>query len=85
MNTKLTLKLDKSVIEKAKKYATINNTSVSRIVESYLKLLVDGKHSNNDENIEITPFIKSMKSGIKVPVDYDYKKHYSQHLMEKYK
>jgi antitoxin component of RelBE/YafQ-DinJ toxin-antitoxin module len=37
MLTKLTLTIDKYVIEKAKEYAQQKNKSVSRIVEEYLK------------------------------------------------
>lgn len=37
METKLTLKLDKHVIEEAKKYAQSNNTSVSKLVEDYFR------------------------------------------------
>jgi hypothetical protein len=29
--------------------------------------------------------VKSLKTGVKVPADYDYKKEYSNYLMEKYK
>ena len=40
MEAKLTLKLDKMVIDSAKKYAKKNNRSLSRIVESYFSALV---------------------------------------------
>ncbi len=36
MGAKLTLKLDKSVIQSAKKYAEENNRSLSKIVEDYV-------------------------------------------------
>lgn len=36
MTTKLTLNVDPAVIGAAKKYATANGTSVSRLVETYL-------------------------------------------------
>ena len=41
MDTKLTLKLDKKVIEKAKAYAASNKSSLSRIVEAYLQSLTE--------------------------------------------
>jgi uncharacterized protein YpmS len=85
MDTKLTLKLDKDVIEKAKEYATSQKRSLSRLIESYLKTLIDNDDSNLEESIEISPFVKSMQSGIKLPTDYDYKKDYGDHLTEKYK
>jgi len=37
MNTKLTLKIDNSVIESAKLFAKAHNTSLSKLVESFFK------------------------------------------------
>ena len=39
MNTKLTLSIDKATIEKAKVYAKEQGTSVSKLVENYLKMI----------------------------------------------
>ena len=71
MNTKLTLKLDQEIIEKAKHYASERKLSLSRIIENYLNSLTSDQ-TNND--LEISPFIKSLSSGINIPADYDYKK-----------
>jgi hypothetical protein len=38
-----------------------------------------------DNDFEISPFIKSLKTGIKLPVDYDENKVCSDYLEEKYK
>ena len=35
--------------------------------------------------IEISPFVKSMSCGVKIPADLNYKKEYSNYLIEKYK
>ena len=83
MDAKLTLKLDKSVIDNAKKYAASQQRSLSRMIESYLKSLTDNKGSNDD--FEISAFVKSMASGVQMPVDFDYKKEYGEYLAEKYK
>jgi len=40
MSTKLTLSVDKKVIDKAKEYARSNGRSLSNIIEEYLKSLV---------------------------------------------
>ncbi len=40
MNSKLTLRLDKDVKERAKRFAEERGTSVSKIVEHYFKLLL---------------------------------------------
>ncbi len=39
MDTKLTLSVDKNIIEKAKKYAKMHKVSLSWLIESYLALL----------------------------------------------
>jgi hypothetical protein len=82
MDTKLTLKLDQEIIEKAKHYAAEKKLSLSRIVENYLNSLTSDK-TNND--IQISPFVKSLSSGIKIPADYDYKKDRADYLEQKYK
>ena len=85
MNTKLTLKLDKFVIEKAKEYAALHKRSLSKLIETYLKHLTEKKPGENKNNFEISPFVKSMKTGVSVPPDLDHKKAYRKHLSEKYK
>lgn len=85
MDTKLTLKLDKFVIDKAKDYATTHKRSLSRIIESYLRSLVSKKDPKDSDDIEISPFVKSMATGVNIPADFDYKKEYGDHLTHKYK
>jgi hypothetical protein len=82
MDTKLTLKLDQTIIEKAKKYASSNQMSLSRLVEAYLQSLTA---DNDTDQFEISPFIKSIATGTELPIDLDYKKEYSGYLIEKYK
>ena len=82
MDTKLTLKLNQEVIEKAKEYASNKNLSLSRIIEAYLQSLTT---ENDTSDFEISPFVKSIATGIEIPTDLNYKKDYSDHLMEKYK
>lgn len=83
MDTKLTLKLEKEVIEKAKEYASAQRRSLSSLVESYLKSLVTKENPEADP--EISPYVKSLKTGVKVPADLDPKEVYSDFLAEKYK
>ena len=85
MDTKLTLKLDKFVIEQAKEYASSHKRSLSRIIESYLKSLVTQNKKNTEDDFEISPFVKSMSTGVKIPEDLDYKSEYLTHMTEKYK
>lgn len=79
MDKKLTLSLNETVINKAKSYASDKKMSLSRIVESYLQTLVSEEDS---AKFEISPFVKSMSSGTKVPLDLDYKKEYSEYLVQ---
>jgi hypothetical protein len=80
MSTKLTLKIDEGVIERAKNYAKIHNTSVSILVEVYLQ-----KVTNPSRKSRITPLVKSLSGLIDLPNDYDHKKDYSEYLKNKYK
>lgn len=80
MDSKLTLKLDTSVIEQAKNYAKNKNTSLSKLIESYLGKLVE----TNDLS-EVTPLVKSLSGVIDLPKNFDYKKEYKKHLVNKYK
>lgn len=82
MDAKLTLKLDKDVIDRAKSYASKKEISLSRLVESYFKSLTSGSKT---EKFEISPFVRSLATGIEIPSDLDYKKEYSEYLLEKYK
>ena len=73
MDTKLTLKLDNSIIEQAKIYAKKKNTSLSKLVESYLDLLVDPEN-----NQVVTPLVKSLSGVLDLPKNFDYKKDYKK-------
>lgn len=79
MDSKLTLKLDHSIIEQAKTYAKKKNTSLSKLIESYLGLLVEPKDTQ-----EITPLVKSLSGIVNIPKNVDYKKDYKKHLLNKY-
>ncbi|MCH6200445.1 DUF6364 family protein [Aquiflexum sp. LQ15W] len=81
MNTKLTLTIEKSVIENAKKYAQMKERSLSDLIENYLKALT------NEEPLpknELTPIVKSLKGSFKMPENFDYKKELTDRLSEKY-
>lgn len=84
MDAKLTLKLDKSVIEKAKEYAASHNRSLSRLVESYLQSLIHDDFSDKNNEIQISPFVRSMSTGVTIPTDINYKKDYGDYISEKY-
>ena len=62
MDVKLILKLDKQVIEKAKEYASLQKKSLSRLVQSYLKTLVDKGKSQQEDDLEISPYARSLSN-----------------------
>ena len=81
MDTKLTLNVDKDIVEKAKLYAKSHKISLSQLIESYLASLI----SKKSEKIEITPLVKSLSGVIELDKDFDYKSSYTEYLIEKYK
>jgi hypothetical protein len=53
MTTKLTLSVDKEVIEKAKRYAQSHNRSLSQIVTHYLEALTEEEQGHSEIDSEI--------------------------------
>jgi replicative DNA helicase len=81
MNTKLTLTIEQSIIEKAKKYASGKGRSLSDIIENYLKIITKEEQTRE---VELTPIVKSLKGTFKEPRNFDYKTELSKKLAEKY-
>lgn len=77
MNKKLTLNLEESIIENAKIFAKNNNTSLSKLVEGYLKSIVDEK----TKDVEITPLVESLIGVVKLPTNFDVSDEYTKHLI----
>lgn len=55
--SRLTLTVEKEIIEKAKKYAMANGKSLSSIIENYLKIITS---ESKPSNYKITPLVRSM-------------------------
>ncbi len=81
MNTKLTLTIEQTIIEKAKKYANDKGRSLSDIIENYLKVITK---EDNNEGVELTPIVKSLKGSFTASKNINYKKELSKRLTEKY-
>jgi len=62
MNTKLTLRLDDSLIESAKRYAAQSGKSVSRIVSDYFTVI---KNEQMNEGPSLTPAVLALKGLLK--------------------
>lgn len=83
MDSKLTLKLNERVIERAKKYASNKKLSLSRLIENYL----DSITKEQNDGFDISPFVKSISSGKSIPADVDWKtsrEDYIEYLDKKY-
>ncbi len=80
MNTKLTLTIEQSIIDRAKSYAKGKGRSLSDIIENYLKAITTDQITVDD----ISPLTKSLRGSFKAPESFDYKKELSKGLSEKY-
>lgn len=87
--TKLTLSSDTDTIQLAKRIASENNISVSKLFKNLI-MAVGKKTADNDpvleklQNTEIPDWIKKLTVVDKPTPDFDHKAEYGQHLEEKY-
>lgn len=83
MNKKLTLRLDESIIKRAKKYAKERGTSVSQLVANYFNT-IEGEQTGqpNKSDVNIPPVTKSLV-GILSDADVD-EKDYRTYLEKKH-
>lgn len=81
MNTKLTLTIEKSVIEKAKDYAKKSGRSLSDLIESYLQRLI----SESELGEETVPEeFKDLFGSVNLPSDLDDKTAIRKIMSEKH-
>ncbi|MCB0579599.1 MAG: hypothetical protein KDD10_09870 [Phaeodactylibacter sp.] len=83
MDAKLTLKLDKEVIERAKRFARQYNTSLSKLVERYFDQIT---RQNDDESelTEFTPLVRSLHGIASLPSEFNPEEAYFEYLLEKH-
>jgi hypothetical protein len=77
---KLTLSLDKKVIEWTKKYAKMKNINLSNLFDAY----VNKASSWEKAETVISPLVKSLSGIIKLSKDFNHKKNYADYLAGKY-
>lgn len=82
MTTKLTLSIEKSVVQRAKQYAYKNGKSLSRVVQQYLESITEKKSFDKSE---LPDKLKKLFGVVKIPADLDHKKEIRKILSEKYK
>ena len=78
MNTKLTLNLDKEIIDEAKSYAKNHQVSLSKLIENYLNSLT----RETKKQPSVSSLVDSL-TGI-IPNDYDEKKEFRNYIDKKY-
>lgn len=82
MDTKLTLTIEKKVIQMAKEYAQEKGQSLSEMVENYLKLLAADRRKIDPKHL--TPSIQRLRGVIKTDVELDSKQILTEELSKKY-
>lgn len=83
MNTKLTLMLDKKVIDQAKLYSKGAKTSLSKIVENYLTTLTENVKKPKNKQIQPTTITDSL-AGVLSEDMIDERKTIGDYLADKY-
>lgn len=83
METKLTLSLDKEIIEQAKKYAKKQKTSLSNMVENYFYYLTSDKSEKVYKSKEKTPITDKLLGSVKNDM-FNADKLKEEYLVEKY-
>jgi len=78
MNTKLTLNIDKEIINEAKIYAKNHRVSLSKLIENYLNSLTQ----KSKKKSSVSALVESL-TGI-IPNDYDEKDDYRNYIDKKY-
>ena len=69
MTTKLTLTVEKTIIERAKSYAKKTGRSLSELIESYLENITE-----ENDNSDLSPKLKKIVGSVKLPKDFDEEK-----------
>jgi len=82
MDTKLTLKLDKDIIEQVKIYAQDKQQSLSALVERYFRYLLDQERPRTLSTI--SPTVKELSGIIQLDSDHDLQEEYTTYLLKKY-
>ena len=77
MKAKLTLTLDKELIEEAKEYAETSGLTISKIIETNLRSLLDERQNQEQAADDVDGMIR-------LDPDYDLIGDYTNYLMDRY-
>jgi formiminotetrahydrofolate cyclodeaminase len=79
MTSKLTLTVDKSIIERAKVYAKNTGRSLSEIIENYLETITQDNGTD-----KISPKLKKIVGTVKLPKNFDEEKELRSYFENKH-
>ncbi|MFV0554631.1 MAG: DUF6364 family protein [Mangrovibacterium sp.] len=82
MNAQLILTMESSIIQQARNYAKDRNSSLSNIIENYLKILTEKEQQNKIQNLN--PVVASLKGSFRMPNNMDYEEELRNRVEEKY-
>lgn len=79
MTSKLTLTVEKSIIERAKVYAKNTGRSLSEIIENYLETITQDNGTD-----KISPKLKKIVGSVKLPKNFDEEKELRSYFENKH-
>lgn len=79
MTTKLTLTVEKEIIEKSKSFAKKTGTSLSNIVENYLASIVEEK-----QDTQVSEKLSKIVGKVKLPDSFDEDRELREYLEKKH-
>lgn len=79
MTTKLTLTVEKEIIEKSKSFAKKTGTSLSNIVENYLASIVEEK-----QDAQVSEKLSKIVGKVKLPDSFDEERELREYLEKKH-
>jgi len=79
MTAKLTLTIEKSVIERAKYFAKNTGRSLSELIENYLEIITQVSDEGN-----LSPRLRKINGAVKIPENFDEKKELSEYFEKKH-
>lgn len=80
MDAKLTLKLDRDVIERAEAYAQKRQQSLSALVESYLRFIA--QREEDSSHLEVSPTVRELSGIIQLDEETELSEIYADYLLD---
>lgn len=80
MTTKLTLTVEKAIIDRAKSYAKSTGRSLSEIIENYLELI-----TQESDNEKLSPKLRKIAGAVKLPKNFNEEKELRDYFEKKHR